>query len=564
MYQRIFFLTFVSLIMLMTVSAQTLDKQEFAIGFATVKGTIKGYDAHKDKIGSVVSISLENPFTADYETYTGQIQSDGTYKVNVPMNLKHKIVLLGTASPALSARIVISQGKEVVVDYNCEQSDNVITPSFSGDNDDINRALLGDFILKFPYVMVIEDSKLNQVSEFSKAEYKDYILKGYKDYCKRIDTMYITPRAKELLHIDLKLQTAYCLSMSEYFIRRSYNHVTGEEMPDIKMPRFTKDYFDYPQLLDLDNIMMFYGERSGYAIMDWNKCLNLFVYPFAEYYYENSLFWEDAFKKLLNDEHEKQIAASIVEKAKNGDETITDEEQALEDKYEANLDEIFEELVADADKQKEAYIEKFLGKGDSYFKDFFKLIDICQPFAKQTVVSDSAVHEVEKMRFKFYADYIKKKNLEITGAVATEQQRGGYFEHQANETIGDSLLVELIKDFKGKVVFIDFWNTWCKPCRKAFKDMTPLKNAMDGKDVEFLYIADDSSPLKEWENMKFTIKGHHYRLTSVESTSLMHKWGFTGIPSYVIIGKDGMVKDFHTGFQHVDYYKQKINEELSK
>ena len=114
-------------------------------------------------------------------------------------------------------------------------------------------------------------------------------------------------------------------------------------MPDNKMPRFTKEFFDYPQLLDLDNIMMFYGERSGYVISDWGKCLNRFVYPFAEYDYENALFWEDAFKKLLTDEHEKQIAASIVEKAKNGDDSMTDEEEALEDKYDAELDEIFDE-----------------------------------------------------------------------------------------------------------------------------------------------------------------------------------------------------------------------------
>ena len=128
-------LTIVALIMSLTVSAQMLDKQEFAIGFATVKGTIKGYAAHKDKIGSEVSISVENPFTADYETYSGPIQPDGKYEVRVPMILKHKIVLLGTASPSLRGRIVISQGKEVVVDYNCEQFGNEVTPSFSGDND---------------------------------------------------------------------------------------------------------------------------------------------------------------------------------------------------------------------------------------------------------------------------------------------------------------------------------------------------------------------------------------------------------------------------------------------
>ena len=81
-------------------------------------------------------------------------------------------------------------------------------------------------------------------------------------------------------------------------------------------------------------------------------------------------------------------------------------------------------------------------------------------------------------------------------------------------------------------------------------------------DVVFLYVADDSSPLKEWENTKSSIKGLHYRLTSAQSKPLMDKWSFAGFPSYVIVGKDGMVKDFHTGFQGVEYYRAKIEAEL--
>ena len=205
-----------------------------------------------------------------------------------------------------------------------------------------------------------------------------------------------------------------------------------------------------------------------------------------------------------------------------------------------------------------------MGDGDSYFKDFVQLQSICQPLNRQTVVSDSVVREVEKMRIPFYAEYIKAKNAEIVAKIAAEKARGGYHVHKAGDSEGDSLLVDLIKDFRGKVILIDFWNTWCAPCRDAIKQMKPMKEEFEGKDVVVMYIADESSPQETYDGMIVSMKGEHYRLTERQKGSLMQKWGFTGIPSYVIIGKDGVVKDFHTGFQGVEYYKRKIEELLAQ
>jgi thiol-disulfide isomerase/thioredoxin len=211
--------------------------------------------------------------------------------------------------------------------------------------------------------------------------------------------------------------------------------------------------------------------------------------------------------------------------------------------------------------------DAFLAKtfsNESFFRDFIKLQEYCQTLLRHAVVEDSLVKEIEKMRLPFYAEYVKAKNAEITAQIEAEKKRGGYYVHKAGDSEGDSLFVDLIKDFKGKVVLIDFWNTWCVPCRQALKEMEPMEKDYQGKDVVFLFIADDSSPESEYNGMIVSMKGHHYRLTESQANSLKRKWNFTGIPSYVIIGKDGMVKDFHTGFHGVGYYKQKIDEELKK
>ena len=92
-----------------------------------------------------------------------------------------------------------------------------------------------------------------------------------------------------------------------------------------------------------------------------------------------------------------------------------------------------------------------------------------------------------------------------------------------------------------------------------------MEEEYEGKDVVFLFVADESSNLDVWEEITPSIKGHHYRLTTNQCNTLTDKWGLgTGVPSYVIIGKDGKRKDSHTGFKGVEYYRNLIDKELQK
>ena len=89
-----------------------------------------------------------------------------------------------------------------------------------------------------------------------------------------------------------------------------------------------------------------------------------------------------------------------------------------------------------------------------------------------------------------------------------------------------------------------------------------MEEGFEGQDVVFVLIADESSPAEEWSRLITQMKGHHYRLSTKQMHSLMQKWNLTEFPSYVIFGKDGAVKDVHSIFKGVDYYKNKIDELL--
>ena len=79
------------------------------------------------------------------------------------------------------------------------------------------------------------------------------------------------------------------------------------------------------------------------------------------------------------------------------------------------------------------------------------------------------------------------------------------------------MFTSIISKFKGKVLLVvDFWATWCGPCRMANKMMVPMKEELKGKDIVYLYITGETSPLKTWENMIPDIHGEHFRLTDTQ------------------------------------------------
>ena len=121
-----------------------------------------------------------------------------------------------------------------------------------------------------------------------------------------------------------------------------------------------------------------------------------------------------------------------------------------------------------------------------------------------------------------------------------------------------------LTDYRGKVVMLDFWATWCGPCRVEIPGFVELQKRYGGQGLAIIGISmDDSSDAsavvdfyKQFQ-MNYPVAIGNDRLGELYG-------GVLGLPTTLVIGRDGRIYSKHVGAADVDVFETEIKQLLAE
>jgi cytochrome c biogenesis protein CcmG/thiol:disulfide interchange protein DsbE len=116
----------------------------------------------------------------------------------------------------------------------------------------------------------------------------------------------------------------------------------------------------------------------------------------------------------------------------------------------------------------------------------------------------------------------------------------------ANATSSDSLR-DLLPGLKGKVVLLDFWASWCEPCRQSFPWMSELQQRY-GAD-NFVIVAVNLDQDRKLAEQFLSATPARFRVEYDPQGVLATQFDVMSMPTSVVIDRNGQVRERHRGFR---------------
>jgi thiol-disulfide isomerase/thioredoxin len=100
--------------------------------------------------------------------------------------------------------------------------------------------------------------------------------------------------------------------------------------------------------------------------------------------------------------------------------------------------------------------------------------------------------------------------------------------------------------YKGKVVYLDFWASWCNPCRQSFPWMNELQEEYAAKGLVVIAVNVDHD--RDLADEFLQSNNAQFKIVYDPNGKIAERYDFKDMPTSILIGRDGAVRFVHNGF----------------
>ena len=527
-------------------------------------GLIRGFST---RLGVQTGIiRLVNFFSNQPETYIIPIQKDGSFSVEFPLIHPQEITV---SLPSGTERIFFEPGKTL---FHLANTGMKTMPSLlMGESAGINYSLMKTRDVATPMMEFLQG-----IINMSDNEYIEYVLKTKTEEQKRLEQIQkeykLNPGAVRIRQLEIDYRAAANalryngnMNMAKLYanmkLKKEEQHQTGPLAFDITLLEKFKDtpVNDMPGLMSGEYTNLF---QSLYYT-DINR-------QQAAYYYHLSVLGSHLQKQGIQFTGEENDMLAYIN-------------ASLIDNYEQEKNILFNQTYREV-------LQKFIQKYQNEF------LEVSNRFYMENLQTNLAAMgqspeglPMEIMKTRTFMGSLNKENIDetidaeykesirsIKADFLKELVMSAYYTKKAEaqaaknskvpelKTEGDRLFDKIIKPYRGKIIYVDFWATWCGPCLAGIEKIKPLKEELAGKDIVFLYITNPTSPDAEYKKRIPDIKGEHVRVSADEWNYLTGKFNIYGIPHYAIVNKEGFVIHPHLMPEENSRLRKRLMEELEK
>ena len=161
--------------------------------------------------------------------------------------------------------------------------------------------------------------------------------------------------------------------------------------------------------------------------------------------------------------------------------------------------------------------------------------------------------------------YLSNTNSASVAENKTKQERSDSTSEDQNKFEAPDFTLQNIEgeeitlsDLKGKIVFINFWATWCGPCRHEVPAFVELQDEYGTDNLAILGISIDQGDLSVVPEFAKSYN-INYEILYANAQVVGTYGGISSIPTTFIVDRDGYLRDRLVGFPGKDYFVQVIN-----